>query len=54
MRSWIWAKQVLDYLGGAADNPPADAPRFLTHPIFLGIWWGVLIIILVVVFWGQI
>ena len=32
---------MLDYLGGAADNPTADAPQFLTNPIFLGIWWGV-------------
>ena len=46
---------MLDYLGGAADNPPTDAPQFLTNPIFLGIWWGVLIIIiLVALFWGRI
>lgn len=52
MQTWIWLKQVIDYLGGAADNPPDDAPQFLTDPIFLGIWWGVLIII-VVLFSGQ-
>ena len=52
MRTLIWLKQVLDYLGGAADDPPADAPQFLTSPIFLGIWWGALII-LVVLFCGQ-
>ena len=52
MRTFIWLKQVLDYLGGAADNPPDDSPQFLTSPIFLGIWWGALII-LVVLFSGQ-
>lgn len=52
MQTWIWLKQVIDYLGGAADDPPADAPQFLTAPVFLGIWWGVLIII-VVLFSGQ-
>jgi hypothetical protein len=52
MRTFIWLKQVFDYLGGAADNPPPDAPQFLTDPIFLGIWWGVLTI-LVVLFSGQ-
>ena len=52
MQTWIWLKQVIDYLGGAADDPPDDAPRFLTDPVFLGIWWGVLIII-VVLFSGQ-
>ena len=36
MRTFIWLKQVLDYLGGAADNPPTDSPGFLTDPIFWG------------------
>ena len=48
----IWLKLVLDYLGGAADSPPAESPQFLTSPIFLGIWWGALIIV-VVLFSGQ-
>ncbi len=39
-------------LPGWGGNPPVDSPRFLTDPIFLRIWWGVLIIILVLVFWG--
>lgn len=52
MRTFVWLKQVLDYLGGAADNPPGDSPQFLTSPIFLGVWWGALII-LVVLFSGQ-
>lgn len=52
MRTLIWLKQVLDYLGGAAADPPTDSPQFLTSPIFLGIWWGALII-LVVLFSGQ-
>ena len=51
MRTLNWLKQVLDYLGGAADSP-ADSPKFLTGPIFLGIWWGALIVI-VVLFSGQ-
>jgi hypothetical protein len=52
MQTINWLKQVLDYLGGAEDGPPADSPGFLTSPIFLGIWWGALII-LVVLFSGQ-
>jgi hypothetical protein len=52
MGTLIWLKQVLDYLGGAADYPPERSPQFLTNPIFLGLWWGALIV-LVVVFSGQ-
>lgn len=52
MQTLMWLKQMLDYLGGAADNPPADSPKFFTAPIFLGLWWGALIII-IVLFSGQ-
>jgi hypothetical protein len=52
MRTLMWLKQMLDYLGGAADEPPVDSPKFLTGPIFLGLWWGALII-MVVLFSGQ-
>ena len=52
MRTLMWLKQLLDYLGGAADEPPVESPKFLTAPIFLGLWWGALII-MVVLFSGQ-
>jgi hypothetical protein len=52
MQTLIWLKRVLDYLSGAADDPASDSAQFLTSPIFLGIWWGALII-LVVLFSGQ-
>lgn len=52
MQTLIRFKRVLDYLSGAADFPPDGSPRFLTHPVFLGIWWAILIV-LVVLFSGQ-
>jgi hypothetical protein len=52
MKTLIWFKQLFDYLGGAADSPSPDAPAFVSNPVFLGLWWGVLII-LVMLFSGQ-
>jgi hypothetical protein len=52
MATLLFLKQVLDYLGGAADSPPAGAPRILSHPAFLGILWGALAIG-VLMFSGQ-
>ena len=52
MATLIFVKQLLDYLGGAQDSPPAGAPRFLSHPVFLGVLWGVLAIA-IMMFSGQ-
>jgi hypothetical protein len=45
-RSWAatlaWIKHFFDYLGGSREEPPPGA-SFLSSPILLGIWWGVLI-----------
>jgi len=45
-------KSLFDYLGGANDVPPAGVPRLLHHPIFRGLWWGFLVI-LIAIFSGQ-
>jgi len=47
-----WLRQVLDYLGGAADEPPPGFPDLLTSPMFWGIWWALLSIV-VYIFSGQ-
>ena len=52
MSKLLWLKEVLDYLGGVVDSPPADAPRILSQPIFRGLWWA-LLLILIVIFSGQ-
>lgn len=44
-------KSLLEYLGGSRDEPPAFFPVRLTS-YFWGIWWGVLIC-LIVFFCGQ-
>jgi hypothetical protein len=46
-----WFKNVFDYLGGSRDEPPAGIP-FLASPLWLGIWWG-LMIGLILLFCGQ-
>ena len=48
----IWIKQVLDYLGGVVDTPPPGTPSVMLRPAFRGLWWGVLLI-LIVMFSGQ-
>jgi hypothetical protein len=45
-------KMFLDYLGGAAEAPPSDTPRFFSSGVFLGLWWTVLIV-LITIFSGQ-
>ncbi len=30
VETFIWLKQLIDYIGGAADEPPAGAPSFVT------------------------
>ena len=46
-----WIKNFFDYLGGSREEPPPGA-AFLASPIWVGIWWG-LLIGLILLFCGQ-
>jgi hypothetical protein len=46
-----WIKHFFDYLGASREEPPPGA-AFLASPIWLGIWWG-LMIGLILLFCGQ-
>ena len=46
-----WIKNFFDYLGASREEPPPGA-TFLASPLWLGIWWGVLIG-LILLFCGQ-
>jgi hypothetical protein len=46
-----WIKHFFDYLGASREEPPPGA-AFLASPLWLGIWWGVLIG-LILLFCGQ-
>ena len=46
-----WIKHFFDYLGASQNEPPPGA-EFLASPIFLGVWWG-LMIGLILLFCGQ-
>jgi len=46
-----WIKNFFDYLGASREEPPPGA-AFLSSPWWLGIWWG-LLIGLVLLFCGQ-
>jgi len=46
-----WIKHFFDYLGASREEPPPGA-SFLASPFWLGIWWGVLIG-LILLFCGQ-
>jgi hypothetical protein len=47
----FWIKNVFDYLGGSREEPPAGVP-FLASPLWIGLWWGVMIG-LILLFCGQ-
>jgi hypothetical protein len=46
-----WVKSVFDYLGGSYEKAPPGM-GFLASPLWLGIWWG-LMIGLILLFCGQ-
>jgi hypothetical protein len=46
-----WIKHFFDYLSASREEPPPGA-EFLASPIWLGIWWG-LMIGLILLFCGQ-
>lgn len=48
----IWIKQLIDYIAGAADEPPAGAPSFVASAVFVGIWWAALLV-MITIFSGQ-
>lgn len=51
MKLLTWLTQSLEYLGGSRDQPPVGLPG-LTNPLFWGIWWGALSLV-IYVFCGQ-
>jgi hypothetical protein len=46
-----WLKNFFDYLGASREEPPKGA-SFLTSSLWLGLWWG-LLIGLILLFCGQ-
>jgi len=46
-----WLTGLLEFLGGARDDPPPGFPAACS-PLFWGIWWGV-VSLLIYVFSGQ-
>jgi hypothetical protein len=48
----IWIKQLIDYVAGAADEPPASAPGFVKSAVFVGLWWAALLV-MITIFSGQ-
>jgi len=46
-----WLRQLLEFLGGSADHPPAGFP-VTANPLFWGVWWGALCLV-IYVFCGQ-
>jgi hypothetical protein len=46
------AQAILEYLGGVRENLPSGWPRWMSGPVFWGVWWFVLIIV-VLIFCGQ-
>jgi hypothetical protein len=51
-RTGEWLIAVLEYLGGERDEPPDGFSVTLAHWWFWGIWWAVLLL-LILVFSGQ-
>ena len=48
----LWIKHLIDYVAGAADEPPPGAPSFVTSAVFVGIWWAALLV-MITIFSGQ-
>ena len=46
-----WFKAAFDYLGASRETPPPGM-TFLTSPLWLGLWWG-LLLGLILLFCGQ-
>lgn len=52
MQLIAWLQHFLEYLGGEQDEPPAGFRVTLSNVLFWGLWWGVLVTI-ILVFSGQ-
>jgi hypothetical protein len=51
-QSFKKAKAILEYAGGVVDQPPFPPFSWITSGLLWGIWWAVLIL-LIVAFSGQ-
>lgn len=47
-----WLTQLLEYLGGSRDNLPQGFPMAVANPVFWGLWWGALSLV-IYIFCGQ-
>jgi uncharacterized membrane protein YdjX (TVP38/TMEM64 family) len=47
-----WIKTLMEYLGGAQDEPPPGFPASFANAWFWGLWWGILVC-LIFIFSGQ-
>lgn len=45
-------KATLEYLGGVSEGPPPPSLAWMRTPLWWGIWWAMLIL-LIVAFSGQ-
>lgn len=52
MQLILWLQHFLEYLGGAQDDPPSGFRVTLSNVLFWGLWWGALVVI-ILVFSGQ-
>lgn len=52
MSTLDWVKHLMEYLGGAQDEPPPGFPLMLSNGLVWGLWWGVLAV-LIFIFSGQ-
>lgn len=41
-----YLKVALEFLGGAVDHPGEGVPRMLAHPVVLGAWWALLVLLI--------
>lgn len=51
MKIITWLMQMLEFLGGSRDTPPAGFPLSY-NPLLWGIWWGTLSLV-IYIFCGQ-
>jgi hypothetical protein len=45
-------RATLEYLGGVSEEPPSETPRWMTGPLWWGLWWAALLL-LTLFFSGQ-
>jgi len=52
MNVLTWLTEFLEYMGGSRDNPPKGFPVAVANPVFWGLWWGALSLV-IYIFCGQ-